>query len=103
MKIVIEPLLDNLIRKKIFEQNKAVDGDYIPRGRVINIGNLPVYEAADNVDKRRMLIGVYDIFGFSNPNMKQVTDHLALQAGGFRAVLPDFFRGESWDLSTPVE
>lgn len=84
-------------------QNKAVDGDYIPRGRVFNIGNLPVYEAADNVNSRRLLIGVYDIFGFANSNMKQITDHMALQAGGFRAVLPDFFRGDYWDLNAPIE
>ncbi|KAJ6642236.1 putative AIM2 family protein C30D10.14 [Pseudolycoriella hygida] len=84
-------------------ENKAVEGDYIPRGRVINIGNLPVYEAPDNVNRRRMLIGVYDIFGFANSNMKQITDHMALQAGGFRAVLPDFFRGDNWDLNTPID
>lgn len=50
-----------------------------------------------------MLIGVYDIFGFANSNMKQITDFMAIQAGGFRAVLPDFFRGDNWDLNTPIE
>lgn len=50
-----------------------------------------------------MLIGVYDIFGFANSNMKQVTDHMALQAGGFRAVLPDFFRGDHWDVDASIE
>lgn len=84
-------------------QNKAVDSDYIPRGHVINIGDIPVYEAADNANNRRMLIGVYDIFAFSHPNMKQITDHMALQAGGFRAILPDFFRNDYWDLNTPIE
>lgn len=70
---------------------------------MINIGNLPVYEAPDNVDKRRMLIGVYDIFGLSHPNMKQITDLMALQAGGFRTVLPDFFRGNNWDVNASIE
>lgn len=83
-------------------ENKAVDSDYIPRGRVVNIGDLPVYESPDNVDNRRMLIGVYDIFGFANYNMKQVTDQMGLQAGGFRAILPDFFRGDYWGLNTPI-
>lgn len=80
-----------------------MDADYVPRGRVINIGNLPVYEAPDNVNRRRMIIGVYDIFGFSHPNMQQVTDLMALQAGGFKVVLPDFFRGEHWPPNTPIE
>lgn len=84
-------------------QNRGVDADYIPRGRVINIGNLPVYEAPDNVNRRRLLIGVYDIFGLSQPNMQQITDLMALQAGGFKAVLPDFFRGQSWDPNTPIK
>jgi len=81
---------------------RAVDSDYIPRGHIINVGNLPVYEAADNLDKRRLLIAIYDIFGLSHPNMKQVTDLMALQNDGFRAVMPDFFRGENWDLNTPI-
>jgi len=83
-------------------ENKAVEGDYEPRGHIINIGDLPVYEAADHVDSRRLLIGVYDIFGFENNNMKQITDVMAIQYDGFRSVLPDFFRGESWGLETPV-
>jgi len=82
---------------------RAVDSDYIPRGHIINIGNLPVYEAADNLDKKRLVIAIYDIFGLSHPNMKQVTDHVALQNDGFRTVMPDFFRGESWDLNTPID
>jgi len=81
---------------------RAVDADYVPRGHIINIGNLPVYEAADNLNSRRVLIAIYDIFGLSHPNMKQITDHMALQLGGFRAVLPDFFRGENWDLNVPI-
>ncbi|XP_037040525.1 uncharacterized protein LOC119077418 [Bradysia coprophila] len=85
-----------------YAENKGVDAGYVPRGRVVNIGNLPVYEAPDNVNSRRMLIGVYDIAGFSHPNMQQITDLMALEAGGFRAVLPDFFRGQSWDFSTPI-
>lgn len=86
----------------ILPQNRVIEGNYIPRGRTINIGNLPVYEAIDNIDKKRLLIAVYDIFGFANTNMKQVTDQMAVQYGGFRVVLPDFFRGDHWDVDDNV-
>lgn len=84
-------------------QTKGVDANYVPRGRVINVGDLPVYEAPDNINRRRMIIAVYDIFGFSMPNMMQITDLMALQAGGFRTILPDFFRGQHAELTGPIE
>lgn len=74
--------------------------DYDPLGNTTYIGDLPVYEyeAPNNVNKKRMLIGVYDIYGFSNQNLKQVADQLAVQSGGFLIVVPDFFRGDYWDV-----
>lgn len=42
-----------------------------------------------------MLVGVYDIYGFAYENLKQVMDQMAEQGGGFRVILPDFYRGES--------
>jgi len=80
-----------------------VGGDYVPRGRIINIGNLPVYEAIDNLNSNRMLIVIHDIFGFSSSNLRQITDVMALQSSGYRAVMPDFFRGEGWDRTQPVD
>lgn len=81
---------------------RLIEGNYQPRGHVINLGNLPVYEAPDNANSRRMIIIIHDIFGgFLETNMMQVTDVMALQ--GFRTVLPNFFRGEGWDRSIPVE
>jgi len=76
--------------------NKAIAADYEPLGSEIIIGNLTVYEyeAPDNANKNRMLIGAYDAFGFGYDNIKQVVDQLAVQNGGFKAILPDFFRGE---------
>lgn len=63
-----------------------------------------MYEAVDNINSRRLLIAVYDIFGFENSNMKQVTDRMAVQHGGFRVVLPDFFRGDHMNLEDhPIE
>lgn len=60
-----------------------------------------MYEAPDHNDSRRMLIAIYDIFGFSHPNMMQITDHMGLQGDGFRSVLPDVFRGRYWTAPTP--
>lgn len=45
-----------------------------------------------------MLIGVHDIYGIKYDNLKQVADQLAIQSDGFRAVFPDFFRGDVWDV-----
>lgn len=42
-----------------------------------------------------MLVGVYDIYGFAYDNIKQVMDQVAVQNGGFRVILPDFYRGDS--------
>jgi len=81
-------------------KNRAIDGNYTPQGELVMIGDLPVYQAPEPSSPdslKRMLIGVYDIFGHANPNMKQVTDEMSRQRGGFRAILPDFYRGDSWD------
>lgn len=61
----------------------------------MSIGNLPVYEYEPVENLSRMLVGVYDIFGLENDNLKQVIDQMAAQSDGFRVVLPDFFRGQS--------
>jgi len=44
-----------------------------------------------------VLICVYDIFGF-HPNTKQFADRLN-SGGGFRVAMPDFFRGQPFDLA----
>lgn len=64
---------------------------------MVQIGNLPVYEyeVPDNENHYRMLVGVYDIYGFAYDNLKQVMDQMAEQSGGFRVILPDFYRNES--------
>lgn len=56
------------------------------------------YEPPGNVNRNRMLIAVYDIYGFTYSNLMQVADQISLQSGGFRAILPDFFRG---DVNSP--
>ncbi|KAJ6638609.1 putative AIM2 family protein C30D10.14 [Pseudolycoriella hygida] len=78
-------------------KNRAIAANYTPRGHVLYIGNLPVYEFEDENNQRtnRLLLGVYDIYGFAYQNLKQVIDEMAVQSGGFKVILPDFFRGES--------
>lgn len=43
-----------------------------------------------------MLINAYDIYGMENANLKQVSDLMAAQSGGFLVAQPDFFRGDYW-------
>jgi len=79
-------------------ETKAIAADYDPLGEFIDIGNLTVYqyESPDNINKKRLLICVHDIYGIENDNFKQITDQMAIQSGGFIVVLPDFFRGDAW-------
>lgn len=67
---------------------------------MVVIGNITVYhyDAVTNINRKRMLIGVHDIYGIKYDNLKQVADEMAIQSGGFSAVLPDFFRGDVWDV-----
>ncbi|KAJ6637566.1 putative AIM2 family protein C30D10.14 [Pseudolycoriella hygida] len=81
-------------------ETKAIAADYTPLGQMILIGNLTAYqyEAPHNMNPNRLLIGVYDIYGFNYENLKQVADQMAVQSSGFKVVLPDFFRGDAWDV-----
>lgn len=74
--------------------NRAIAANYTPLGQIVQIGNLPVYEyeAPNNQNKNRMLVGVYDIYGFAYENLKQVIDEMAVQSGGFRAILPKVYK-----------
>lgn len=72
--------------------------NYDPLGKFTTIGNISVYEyeTPNNINKKRMLINTYDIYGMENANLRQVSDLLAAQNGGFLVALPDFFRGDNW-------
>jgi len=68
-----------------------VESNYEPKGQEITLGDgQKVYEIGTG---NRVLICVYDIFGF-HPVTKQVCDRLS--AAGFRLVMPDFWRGKPW-------
>jgi len=75
-----------------------VDSNYTPEGTtfILPSRNLTIYESPAS-NPQRVLIAVHDIFAFSNDNVKQVSDRIAEQNGNFTVVLPDFFRGDSWD------
>jgi len=57
-------------------------------GVVSRLGNLPVYEVGSG---DRVVIVLFDIYGFSPANTRANCD--AFAAAGFRVVMPDFFRG----------
>lgn len=76
--------------------------DYTPTGTYFTLPvpendqpDLPVYTAGP-ADAKTVLVCVYDIFSL-HQNTLQGVDHLAA-ASGFRVVLPDLFRGESWPV-----
>jgi len=81
-------------------ESKAISADYDPLGELVVIGNLTVYqyESPKNINKQRLLICAHDIYGIQNDNYKQITDQMAIQSDGFIVVLPDFYRGDAWDV-----
>ncbi|KAI8332883.1 Alpha/Beta hydrolase protein [Chlamydoabsidia padenii] len=71
-----------------------VKSDYVPTGTIEQIGNVPSYVVGP-VDAKKAIVLIYDIFGMQN-NTKQFADILAKHCG-YKVVMPDFFRGESYD------
>lgn len=74
--------------------------DYTPTGTYFTVSvpdqpDLRVYSAGP-ADATKVLVCIYDIFAL-HQNTLQGVDHLAA-ASGFRVVLPDLFRGESWPV-----
>ena len=86
-----------------------VDDNYMPRGReyFVQALNMTVYDTApsDTGAPTRILIAVYDIFGFHD-HIKQIADRVAAgkgNSGQFRVLIPDFFRQGpvgSWETGT---
>jgi len=70
--------------------------DSNPIGQTEKWGDLPVYTVGDK-NSHAAIVAIYDIFGPHN-NTLQFVDRLA-QAGKFRVVVPDFFRGSPWPES----
>lgn len=69
-----------------------ISSDYEPKGTLnLKLGDLKVYESAENLKPKVLLICCYDIFGV-HPNTQQFCDNLA-SSGVFRVAMPDFFRG----------
>jgi len=69
------------------------NGTYVPLGLVRAINGMETYETGRV--SSTMLIGVYDIYGFSpSTNIWEICDKLG---ENYRVALPDFFRGVPWD------
>jgi hypothetical protein len=70
--------------------------NYVPKGEMVFIPslNMSVYESLRNesLAESRVLVAVYDIFGFHD-HIKQIVDTVAASKRGFRIVVPDFFHG----------
>jgi dienelactone hydrolase len=90
-----------VLAREVVRQNKCVTmapvtltSAYTPLGDVTVVNGMETYETRDK-NPKTVLIGVYDIYGFSpSTNIWQICDKLA--ESGVRVVLPDFFRGEPW-------
>jgi dienelactone hydrolase len=68
-----------------------VESNYSPKGTDTQFEDFTIYETGELKKNGRLLICVYDIFGFHLVT-KQVCDKLA--SCGYRVVMPDFFRGK---------
>jgi len=74
-----------------------VSSDYKAEGSDFTLGkDLKIYETKDKAPKT-VVICIYDIFGY-HPNTKQFADKMS-SGGGFRVVMPDFFRGQPFELA----
>ncbi|TPX30530.1 hypothetical protein SmJEL517_g05914 [Synchytrium microbalum] len=65
---------------------------YEPVGTVSAIDGMQCYSVGHS---SRVIIAAYDIFGFNIKQTRQALDTLANQ--GFKVIMPDFFRGATWD------
>jgi len=71
--------------------------NYIQKGKVSNITDLPIYVAGeDNISQtNRAIVFIYDIGGFDSGRTREIMDNLA--ARGYFVILPDLFRGKSYN------
>ncbi|TPX30528.1 hypothetical protein SmJEL517_g05916 [Synchytrium microbalum] len=75
--------------------------DYKPVGREILLGkDLKCYVVGDE-NAKRTIIFCYDVIGYQPRNTRQTVDQLALR-GGFKVIMPDFFRGARFVPGGPV-
>lgn len=90
------PVYDASIVPEHCQKAPPVQSNYTPIGTTSILGDMQIYETG-NSSSNRVLISVYDIFGF-HENTKQVADILAAE-GGYRIVMPDYFRGTPFDVN----
>lgn len=80
---------------------QVVPNKYDAKGETKTFGDLEVYIARPSADKdkNKAIIFAYDIFGWNtiNRNVFRVADIWA--EAGYLVVMPDFYRGNPWDLN----
>ena len=71
--------------------------NYTQKGKESNITDLPIYVSGeDNIGSdNKAIIFIYDIAGFNGGRTRQMMDDLA--ARGYFVILPDLFRGKSYN------
>jgi len=76
-------------------QDPVLAVDYSARGTETVVATMDTYETGW-VEASKVLIGVFDIYGFNpgNNNTRQIADRLADY--GYRVVIPDWFHGQPW-------
>lgn len=76
-------------------------GEYKDVGRVVQLGDLPVYIVGDAASPppTKAVVWNYDIFGFDGGRTRQLCDVLASR--GYLVALPDYYRGTFQDPSQP--
>jgi len=65
---------------------------YTPRGKLINVNDLPVYTIGEG---NKVIIIITDVFGYDSGRSQLISDQFADE--GFRVLLPDLFRGDNWN------
>ena len=90
------PVYDVSIVPEHCQKAPPVESNYTPIGVTSSLGDMLIYETG-NQTSNKVLISVYDIFGF-HENTKQVADILAAE-GGYYIVMPDYFRGSPFDVN----
>jgi len=76
-------------------QHPVLAVNYVAKGTETVVATMDTYETG-NPNATKVLIAVFDIYGFNpgNNNTRQILDRLS--DFGYRVVMPDWFHGEPW-------
>mmetsp|Transcript_3031 Transcript_3031/g.4721 ORF Transcript_3031/g.4721 Transcript_3031/m.4721 type:complete len:275 (-) Transcript_3031:469-1293(-) len=74
--------------------------DYVPRGEMVMLGNMPVYVASPPSPSTRGVVMFTDMFGVHTGRHKQLCDRLAEE--GLLVACPDFFVENPYFVNAPA-